>query len=263
VISDLVLPPVELRFMAEDDDRLIRIGKELAGLLSTNGLQPMSRVLDIGCGYGRLALGLLAEGHHTGDYLGFDILPKQIGWCAEHITPIVPRYRFKHFNLVNSRYNPDGKLDPDTFRMPTGVGSVDMAAAFSVFTHLYRATIEHYLAELRRVLRPGGVAVTTWLLWDEDRLPAVESDACAYPLRFQLDQVTRYSDDADQLRAIAYRRDAVTEMVNAAGLRIRSLTLGSWDGATRSDVFQDLVVIELPGTLRLHASRRLRRKLRG
>jgi hypothetical protein len=51
--------------------------------------------------------------------------------------------------------------------------------------------------------------------------------------------------------------------VNAAGLRIRSLTLGSWDGATRSDVFQDLVVIELPGTLRLHASRRLRRKLRG
>jgi SAM-dependent methyltransferase len=233
--------------MQEDDERFLRTGNELAGLLYSNGATPDSTVLDIGCGYGRLAIGLLGRPTpHRGPYIGFDILAPHTNWCRNNITPRAPGFRFEHLDAINDRYNPKGTLSPEELRFPVEARSVDVAAAFSVFTHLYRATIEHYLDELRRVLRPGGVAVTTWLLWDDARLPAVTSDRCTYPLRYRLDADTRYSDDADPLRAIAFTPELVGRLVERAGLRLRTSTRGSWDGTTKSDVFQDLLVLEAP-----------------
>jgi SAM-dependent methyltransferase len=249
--SILPLPPEHLRFMREDDERLLSVGRELATRLVVHGLGAQDRVLDVGCGYGRLALGLIAERVHQGDYLGFDILERQIAWCSGTLTPIYPRLRFKHLDVHNPRYNPAGTLDAGQIRFPTGIGTVDVAAVFSVFTHLYRPTVAHYLAELRRVLRPGAVAVTTWLLWDEGRLAATQSDACAYPLRYELDADTRYSDADDPLRAIAFHPRLVTELVHQAGLRVRFSERGSWDGATKSSTFQDVLVLQLPRTPKL------------
>jgi SAM-dependent methyltransferase len=260
----LPLPPAGLRFMGESDERLTAIGRDLARVLQAEGLTPHSSVLDVGCGYGRLALGLLAEGVHQGDYLGFDILRRQIAWCADTVTPAHPRYRFTHLDARNERYNPEGTLDADHLTFPTPIGSVDVAAVFSVFTHLYRPTIERYLAQLRRALRPGAVAVTSWLLWDEDRLPAVLSDRCIYPLTYELDADTRYSDQSDPLRAIGFRPRLVQELAAANGLRIRSIVRGSWDGSTESSTFQDLVVLQLSGSPALRARRaagRLERRL--
>jgi SAM-dependent methyltransferase len=245
-MSVLPLPPVELRFMAEDDERLLRTGRELAGLLERHGMRPRSTVLDVGSGYGRLALGLASQGSHTGRYVGFDILAKQVGWCRDVLSNAEPRLQFRHINARNARYNPNGTVDPAAVRFPAPIGSVDVAAAFSVFTHLHRPTIEHYLRELRRVLRPGGVAVTTWLLWDEDRLHLVTNDRCPYPLRFVLDADTRISDETDPLRAIAFRPSGVRAWAAAAGLEVVQLRQGSWDGATESDTFQDLVVLRRP-----------------
>ena len=262
--STLPLPPDNLRFMGEDDERLLSIGRELAATLVDHGLAPRSRVLDVGCGYGRLALGLVAEGVHEGDYLGFDILKRHITWCSDTLTPVHPRLRFKHVDAHNPRYNPAGTLDADKIHFPAGIGTVDVAAVFSVFTHLYRPTVAHYLAELRRVLRPGAVAVTTWLLWDENRLEATQSDACAYPLNFELDPQTRYNDADDPLRAIAFHPRLVTELVHEAGLRIRSSERGSWDGVTESSSFQDLLVLQLPRTPKLvlrRAAGRVKRRL--
>ncbi|HEY7704585.1 MAG TPA: class I SAM-dependent methyltransferase [Acidimicrobiia bacterium] len=250
-MDSLPLPPTELRFMREDDDRLIRTGRELARLLQQYGMKPDSTVLDVGSGYGRLALGLLTEGLHRGRYIGFDVLPKHVGWCREHLTALNPRLEFHHIDARNSRYNPTGSIDPDRLRFPTPIGSIDVAAAFSVFTHLYRTNVEHYLAELRRVLRPGGVAITTWLLWSDERLPALVDDGCAYPMRFQIDRDTRTSDEADPLRAIGFRLEQVLTWVMEADLRIRLLAYGSWDGVTASESFQDLMVMERPdGPLR-------------
>ena len=235
--------------MKEDDERFVRTGRELASALAAHGLTEQSTVMDVGSGYGRLAIGLLNEGNHAGQYIGFDILPKHVTWCQDNITPVAEGYRFVHLDALNQRYNPKGTLDPDKLRFPTKNATVDVAAVFSVFTHLYRPTIEQYLRELHRVLRPGGVAVTTWLLWDDERLPAVTSDSCAYPLAFVLDPDTRYSDEADPLRAIAFRPERVEQLVQAAGLRIRSTTRGSWDGVTTSETFQDLIVLEQGGSV--------------
>lgn len=244
--------------MGEDDERLVNTGRDLARLLVANGMSPDAAVLDVGCGYGRLALGLASGDIHRGSYVGFDILRKHVKWCQKNITAVDPRFRFAHIDARNERYNPSGAVDPDRVRFPVGPEHADLASVFSVFTHLHQSTIQHYLRELRRTLKPGAIAVSTWFLWDKQRLSKITADSCVYPMRYELDENTRYADATDPLHAIAYRISTVEGMITEAGLRIRARNLGSWDGWTTSSNFQDLLVIESPDPL----ARRVRRALR-
>lgn len=240
------LPPRQLRFMNEDDERLVSQGVELARTLYSHGLDRSQRLLDAGSGYGRLALGLLGTGFE-GSYVGFDILERHVGWCRQHLTPYDGRYVFKHLDVRNDRYNPTGTGDPATTPFPIRSGSKDVAALFSVFTHMYEPEIRHYLAELRRVLVPGGVAVTSWLLFDRERLPSVVSSRSAYRLVYTLDDDARFSDADDPLRAIGYREAQMRRMVRQAGLSVTRVDRGTWCGESAGAGFQDVVVISRPG----------------
>jgi SAM-dependent methyltransferase len=239
----LPLPPEKLRFMSENDEQLIQVGDELAGLLVSAGLTETSSVLDVGCGYGRLALGLLHSTDYRGQYLGFDIQHRSIDWCQSAITPVFPSMRFVHLDVRNDRYNRKGTIDPTGMSFPARSASIDACALISVFTHFYRPDIERYLSEIRRVLKPGGFAVVTWFLFDDARLPAATSSDATYPMVHVLDAQTRYTKEGDPLRAIAYHEDAMRAMAAAARLVVRAVDRGTWAGEP-GRVFQDVVVFE-------------------
>ena len=233
--------------MREDDERLVAIGTGLAQDLYDAGLARDGRLLDVGCGYGRLAIGLRSTGF-AGRYRGFDILPRHIAWCRANLSG--DGYRFRHLDVRNDRYNPGGRIDPTEATFPAPTAAFEACALFSVFTHMYRADIERYLAEIHRVLVPGGWAATSWLLFDDARVPAVTSSRAAYPLVHELDPTCRYESADDPLKAIGFHDRAVREMAATAGLRVRSVERGSWAGDVPGPRFQDLVVLERPVTLR-------------
>ena len=237
----LPLPPDKLRFMGEDDDRLLKVADELAGLLIRYGLETSDSVLDVGCGYGRLALGLLHSTDHRGPYLGFDIQARSIDWCSSALTPQFPSMRFVHLDVQSDRYNPKGSIDPTTASFPARSADVDVCALFSVVTHLYRADIQRYMAEIRRVLRPGGLAVVTWFLYDEARVPLITSSEATYPMVHELDAHTRYMKAGEPLRAIAYHEQAMQAMARAARLEVKAIEHGTWTGEP-GPFFQDIVV---------------------
>ena len=242
----LPIPPMHLRFMTESDERFIATARTLAATLAGAGLEPNSDVLDVGSGYGRLAVGLMDRTDFTGTYLGFDILPRHVGWCSKVITHADQRFQFRHLDLMNERYNPTGVMDPAQAVFPAPDGSVDVCALFSVFTHLYRPTVERYLEQIARVLRPGGVAVTSWLLYDDDRLATVTSAQSAYPLRLLGDDGSRFMLAEDPLRAIGFPQDDVEAMAGKAGLQVARVERGNWDSGgadTSRSQFQDLVVL--------------------
>jgi SAM-dependent methyltransferase len=238
----LPLPPASLRFMNETDEALIRIGRGLADLLVENGLSATSALIDVGSGYGRLPLGLERVIRYRGRYVGFDILARQVTWCAANLTPAAPNLRFRHLDVRNDRYNPRGRIDPAAMRFPARTGSFDVAAVFSVFTHLHAAAIRHYLAEIHRVLRPGGVAVTTWFTFDDNRLAAVISEAATHPMRHVLAPGIRYAYPDDPLHAIAYDDALVREMVRTADFEVVSMEAGSWSGEAGRRL-QDVLVL--------------------
>lgn len=139
-------------------------------MTETCGLGPETRVVDIGCGSGRVAAALtrVLDPARGGAYDGFDIQPDSIAWCQGAITKRHPSFRFQLADLRNAQYNPDGRVPASEYRFPFGDAQFDLALASSLFTHLRPFEGEHYLEEAGRVLRDGGHLFSTWFLINEE-----------------------------------------------------------------------------------------------
>lgn len=141
----------------------------LRDLRDISGLRPEDRVLEVGCGIGRIAHALCGyiDPAVGGHYEGFDIRAKSVAWCADHITPVCPHFHFKHLPVYNGFYAPEGIAQASSIRFPYPDDVFSFVFTVSVFTHMLLPDMAHYLGEIDRVLAPGGRAVSTFLVWNE------------------------------------------------------------------------------------------------
>jgi SAM-dependent methyltransferase len=113
-------------------------------LLIQCGLGPNDYLIDVGCGSGRLAKPL--SDYLSGHYLGIDVVPELV----EYARTLVGR--------------PDWRFEvADGFRIPEEDGRADVVCFFSVFTHLLHEQSYLYLQEAKRVLKPNGKIVFSFL----------------------------------------------------------------------------------------------------
>jgi len=105
-------------------------------------LNPQSRVLDFGVGWGRMLRCFLRDVDAANLY-GVDVNDKFL--TAARRTGV-------RANL--HKITPRGRLEYDD-------GCFDVVYSYSVFTHLPKDIQELWLGEIHRVLRPGGVLVAT------------------------------------------------------------------------------------------------------
>ena len=200
------------------------------------GLRAEDRVLEIGCGIGRMARVLAGVLHPPGSYDGFDVVASGIAWCQARYRDTAAPFRFHHADLGNAAYNPGGSLSADSYRFPYGDRACDLVVATSLFTHLRPAAAEHYLSEAARVLAPGGRLFSTWLLFGTDR-PAPAELA---PLD-AADPAVLVADPAVPEDAVAYDERWLTERLPARGLSLHARAHGTWSGREGRS-FQDIVV---------------------
>lgn len=113
-------------------------------LLIQHGLRSDDYVVDVGCGSGRLAKAL--REYLRGRYLGLDVVPELL----DYARALVGRADWR-FAMVEG------------FRIPEEDRQVDVVCFFSVFTHLLPEHSYLYLQEARRVLKPGGKIVLSFL----------------------------------------------------------------------------------------------------
>jgi arsenite methyltransferase len=123
--------------LAKDYDRLsdtqFQSGK---GLVERMGLQAGARVLDVGCGTGRLAAWMAERVGPSGQVVGIDPLAERIALAQER----VPGVQFQIGYAEDLGAFPDGSFD-----------GVCMSSVFHWLPNQAKA-----LAEVARVLRPGG-----------------------------------------------------------------------------------------------------------
>lgn len=144
------LPPTRLRVLVSqiaDAQHFIESGKVdtaiIRALLERNGspLEQAGSLFDFGCGCGRLAR-WWAELPNT-EVHGSDYNPELVAWCARNLT---------FMRAARNELEPPLAFKGEAF---------DFVYAISVFTHLSGSLQHAWLAELRRILRPGGLLLFT------------------------------------------------------------------------------------------------------
>lgn len=236
-----MIPPKSLSFVGKGD--FVKIGREFRRhFIELAQLRPEHRVLDVGCGIGRMAIPLTEYLSPAGGYWGFDIVKKGIDWCDERITPKFPNFRFQHSDVYNRHYNPGGQVRACDYRFPFEDDFFDFIFLTSVFTHMVPADLENYLREIARVLKPGGRCLITFLLRNEESAGLIRAGKSDLDFVHEMDgYYTTKPDDPEA--AIAYDEMTALQFFGACGLTVDSpLRYGSWCGRATFLSYQDIVV---------------------
>jgi SAM-dependent methyltransferase len=203
-------------------------------------------VLELGCGHGRTARGLLEYLRSPGQYRGLDVGAERLADARTRIQARYPNFQFVQADVFNAHYNPQGRVRAAEFVFPFPDGAFDVAYAASLFTHLLPEEAGRYLGESARVLKPGGRCLFSFFLLDHYRgrgtsvSPLYEPEH-ALPGHAGVRVRDLQSPDA----LVAYGREAVERLAGAAGLRVVKVWPGLWSeppGAALNE--QDLVLFE-------------------
>jgi SAM-dependent methyltransferase len=216
-VDGSVIPSPDLRWCGpefRDDAYFLDSAEGEARRLTMHfGCTAASRILDVGCGQGRLAIGILRVLGAL-DYLGIDIHKPSIDWCRRNIERRHPPFRFRHLDVYNERYNTTGERLSPQFRFDIAPASVDVIYLYSVFSHTTEADMRIYLDEFARVLDPrGGIFFTTFV---EEGVPDVSINPEGYKLRC-----------SGPLHIVRYDKDYLFGLLPRHGFTVRHYSHGS------------------------------------
>jgi len=176
-----------------------------------------TRILDIGCGQGRLPIGILRVIGEL-SYIGIDVDRRSIEWCRKHIERKHPSFQFRLIDVVNERYNRKGAVLEREFRFGLPNKSIDIIYLYSVFSHMREEHMRIYLSDFMRILADTGrVFFTTFV---EEGVPEVSIN----PDNYVLD---RYSGP---LHVVRYEKDYLFSILDGTGFAV-----GNFSHRTEAD----------------------------
>jgi len=184
------------------------------------GLREDSYLIDVGCGSGRLAKPLAQ--YLTGRYLGIDIVSELVDHAREYVGR--PDWRFELAKGLS---------------IPEEDGTADMVCFFSVFTHLLHEQTYVYLQDAKRVLKPGGRIVFSFLDFTiQGHWPVFESNVGDLGINFQP-------------LNMFISKDAIPVWADHLGLRVHVIEDGDkpFVPLSRPVVFESGTVVEKLGTI--------------
>lgn len=203
-------------------------GNAIAGLtMATAGLYASDRILDVGCGMGRVALPLSRLLDQRGSYDGFDTSREYIDWCERNLPLDSARFHFRHFDIRSSHYNESGALAADAFAFPWPDNSFSLAIAVSLFTHLSAAATKNYLHEIARTLERNGRLFASFFVLDAESRHLAESGTTDPRFTARFDQ-GMIGDAANPEAAVAFDAIWLADILASAGLAFDAFYPGRW-----------------------------------
>lgn len=156
--------------------------------------------------------------------------------------PGTPNFRFQLADLYNKEYNPTGRLAAKDYVFPFADNTFDFVFLTSVFTHMLPEDVEHYVAEISRVLRPGGRCLITFFLLNEvsEELQTAGKSAIRFDFDLGVCKARRKDVHED---AIAYKEPYVRTLFANHNLTIiEPIHYGSWSGREQFLSYQDIII---------------------
>lgn len=224
-------------------------------LLSHLPSVPDARMLDFGCGIGRVALAVLRRRPELAALTGFDIVPKLVDFCRENIGANFTKANFELVADANDHYERYDRAKsveaPQTHAdlLAKYGSSFDSAYAFSVFTHIDVNDFAPLLRFVGTLLKPGGrFLFTAFALtpFSRHQLDKGLTNPAFSRLHFEENGAVLVGKPSDRLAFIAYDISRIEAMIWEAGLIPCEVEYGEWRSDKMSRSYQDVFVCRRP-----------------
>jgi ubiquinone/menaquinone biosynthesis C-methylase UbiE len=204
-------------------------------------LKPNQKILDVGCGSGRMALPLTKYLASDGAYEGFDIVKEGIQWCLK-ITNKYPNFNFHLADIYNKLYNPEGRYKSSEYVFPYKDKTFDFIFITSVFTHMFPYDIERYFSEISRVLKNDGKCLFTYFLLNAESINLIRNNKSSLNFKYEYTTYSTIDKEVPE-EAIALNEDIVRGYYYKYGFNIiQPVYYGGWCGRDKFLSYQDLVI---------------------
>ncbi|MFN8353371.1 MAG: class I SAM-dependent methyltransferase [Spirosomataceae bacterium] len=237
-----LIPPSEFVFIGGGDFE--KIGQEyMQYFKQLCDIQPNYKILDVGCGMGRMAVPLTTFLNSDGSYDGFDIVKLGIDWCQHKYTPY-PNFHFQLADIYNKHYNPKGTYKADEYKFPYASNTFDFVFLTSVFTHMLPKDLENYLSEITRVMKDGGKCLITFFIVNEESTAGINAQKSIFSLKYDYG-FYRVEVKEDPEAVIGYQEAFVRELYKKYGLTIQEpIRYGLWSGRSNYFTYQDIIIAQ-------------------
>jgi len=206
------------------------------GKLETN-----HKVLEVGCGMGRMAMPLTQYLTGDGQYHSIDIIPQAIEYCQKNITSRFPNFQFKLANVNNKMYNPEGPMKASEYKFPYNDNFFNFVFLASVFTHIIPEDMENYLSEISRVLKKDGRCFITFFIVNKEKLEKEKNIQESGWIHKFGRYISRYGKLPE--KAIAFDESYIRKLYDKFNLQIDDpIHFGSWHGIKNTLAKQDIII---------------------
>lgn len=240
VIEPVIEPPSadELDLVSKN----LSVGFEFLGYFQEFfGLATDAKVLEVGCGVGRMPFALAHHLGPAGSYDGFEIVRRFVDVAIQRFRTL-PNFRFQHANVSNEEFNPDGDVLAADLVFPYPDGAFDLVFLTSVFTHMRPLEVRHYIDEIRRVLAPGGRCLATAFLMDAEAHAQIAEGHASMPLH-PSGMGFYWGDPARPEMAVGFDEPEFFQWWTERGFTVDRVLRGSWCGTPQFSTFQDVVML--------------------
>ena len=245
MIAELI-PPKELLFDGSSSpEQFVHLGEGFCRefVVKRGRLVESSAFLDIGCGNGGVARPLTAILSPAGRYEGIDVNRNAVEWLQARYEAYA-NFRFQHVDVHNTMYQPEGGAAPESFRLPFPDDTFDVTLLKSVFTHMMPAGVRSYLREIGRTLKPGGRAIITYFLLNDESRACMSRglDKMSLTLEWNGDPLCRVANARVPEATVAHDEARIREYTAEAGLSPVEISYGDWSGRPTLIGLQDVIV---------------------
>jgi ubiquinone/menaquinone biosynthesis C-methylase UbiE len=207
-------------------------------------VKPNHKVLDIGCGMGRMAIPFTTYLSKEGSYDGFDIVKLGIDWCTKKITSKYHNFNFKLIPLRNDLYRLDTENKASKLKFPYHDSCFDFVFLTSVFTHMMPEDLIQYINEISRVLKKDQQCFATFFIIDKESETSMKIKGSKvfpydYDNYFLMDKAVKEAN-------VAYTKSFILETLKNYNFEVSHYFRGNWSGIQDSDLkeHQDIFIFK-------------------
>jgi SAM-dependent methyltransferase len=215
-------------------------------------IKPGDRILDFGCGIGRVLLQVANKADPSATIVGMDIMPEVIEFCRDHVTAAFPNVSFELIEGANTHY--DKFIDRPAARSKREIidiygASFSKAYAFSVFTHVDQPDFPTLLSFVKDLLADHAEFLFTCFILTAYSRAAIRNQTATFKfgdMAFESNEKIFVGNRRDRLAFIAYDIGFLEDMIHRAGFVIAHVHYGAWRGCGFGSSLQDVVVVRKP-----------------